>query len=336
MTMKNIFLNMQLWVIGMAMMAVACDNEPEVGTLLHNNKGNTQTSASIQSLYADNYVIWNGYLTPGGLVAPEDTLSFYVHLNGPMDKSVTFTVAADSDEADAYNTLNNKNFTVMDTAFVKVLNPQVTIAAGDIKSAEPVRVVVNDKSKLNAVTSQGFLALNLQTTDTTVALADKHLVYLQVNKHATNIKKNGSLAEETMIPYTEFDMAATANNATIGRLKDGLIGMVNTWTTSIYTWGTKPTIVCGFQQAREIKGFRWIPQNYYNTYGNNIQSLEVMTRESDTADWVSQGVFQLGVEPSNQDPIDVQFVMPVTAKYVRINLLKGFKTLVGISELSLY
>lgn len=334
--MKKIFSKIYVLAIGLSMVAVSCDDEPEVGSLLHDTASSTKKSAYIQSLYPDNYVIWTGYETPGGVVTPEDTLLFYVQLNGETDKDVTFTVQPDTAEVKSYNTLKGTSFTVVDDAFVQVLNPQITIAAGELKSAEPVKVVINDKTKLSDITTSGLLALNLQPTDSTVTVADKHLLYLQVNKLTTNIKKNGSLDGVDMIPYAEFEMAATANNATIGRLKDGGIGMANTWTTYIYTWGTKPTILFGFNQAREIKGLRWIPYNYYNMYSNNVQSLEVLTKESDTANWVSQGVYQADIEPSSQAPIDIAFVVPVNAQYVRINLLKGFKTMVGIAELSLH
>lgn len=334
--MKKIFSNIHLWVVSLSMIMMACDNEPEVGSLLHDIEGKTQRSASIHSLYPDNYAIWTGYQTPNGIVINDDTLSFYVQLNGPAHKTTTFNVAADAEQAESYNSYYGVGFDILDPTFVKVLNPTVTIEAGNVKSAQPVQVVISDKSKLAEVASTGFMAFSFQPADTTIEADGNYLMYLQVNKLVTNIKNNGTLEDVEMIPYSEFTFSATTSAYSLGRLKDGSIGIANSWTAYIYAWGTKPSITCSFQQARTLKGIRWTPYNSYGSYGNNIQTLEVMTRESNTAEWVSQGVYHTDIEPTSQTPIDIQFLVPVQAKEVRIDLQKGFKTMIGIAEMSLH
>lgn len=334
--MKKIFSNIHLWVVSLSMMMMACDSEPEVGSLLRDIEGNTQRSAYIQSLYPDNYAIWTGYQTPTGIVTNDDTLSFYVQLNGPAHKTTTFNVAADAEQAESYTSYYGMNYDVLDPGFIKVLNPTITIEAGNVKSTQPVQVVINDKNKLAEVAATGFMAFSFQPADTTIEAEGNYLMYLQVNKLVTNIKNNGTLEGIEMIPYSDFTFSATTSAFSLGRLKDGNIGIANSWTAYIYQWGTKPSLTCTFQQARTLKGIRWIPYNSYGTYGNNIQTLEVMTRESSTAEWVSQGVYNTDIEPTSQDPIDLQFLVPVQAKEVRITLQKGFKTMIGIAEMSLH
>ncbi len=213
-----------------ALLFVACDDEPAVGTKLYPEEQIDMDAVKAYvstGVYPVNNLSWTLYQTPKEILKPEkDTVSFFVLLSKKAEKDVQITLSDNPDLVASYNKENETNFTALPAGAIKVLTPTITIKAGEQKSAEKVQAVLDYEKVLEIEESAlGCIAIS-QVSEGVKIAKTMNTVNLVLHKEFTNIKKTGSLDGATFVDNADFSITTETDFGgkwTVKNLTDGNI-----------------------------------------------------------------------------------------------------------------
>ncbi len=306
--MKSMIKKSALALIAALPLFTACQDEPELGSLLHPEEvQSTCPKVYINELAAPtNTASASVIQTPVSMLLENDEFELYVHINQPVDKDVTVTVAEDTEEAAAYG----NNYEALPAGTLTMETAKVTIPAGKTVSSEPVKFKIAGSESLKNIASKGVAALSISSTasDAEVAIAGDHnTYYVLVNKKVTNFKDTNkeTLASKTQISADEVTMTFDDQDVT-NDLMDG------SKETMVYMYDGPGVITCKFNEAQPVAGLSFVYgySMYYGPY-----EIDILTSD-DNVNWTSQtgGTLEVG---TSRNTVCINFYAPVTCKYVR-------------------
>lgn len=312
--MKSIIKKSAIALIAALPLFTACQDEPELGSLLHpEEQTSSDSKVFINEIAAPtNTAQATVVKTPVDLVIPEDTYEFYVRLSAPVASDVVVTVAEDAAAAaaaaPAYSNNDNK-YNGLPEGCLTLENASVTIAAGQCISAEPIKFKVADSEAIRIFSGKAIAAVKIVgiKSASNVALAKDHNTYYTLlNKKETNFKGfSETLLQKTKL--TSADLTYTFEG------EDCTAKLMDTYTS---TWadmynGPEP-IICKFNSPQPLAGVAY--QYGYNPYYGPY-TIDVLTSD-DGENWVSQtdGILETGYTDA---VVCINFYSAITCKYVK-------------------
>lgn len=309
---NNIF-KIVLPLMAGALLTVSCDDEPAVGTPLN--------PTTEENYGAKVYVYQRGVKantaeatvvqTPVNVVLPEDTFDVYVRLTAPVQEDVSVTLSPDDAASAAYG----NGATALPAAAVNVINPTVTIKAGEKESDQPVRVTLKDNDAYKSLEGTGVAVLKLSTGSKAVAMAQDYNHYdVLVDKITTNLKSQSKndLAKLTQIDVNSYAVSSDGEETT--DLSDG--------NTDTYSYYYAPyDIVMQFDEPQSIAALSY-QFGYSKYYAPSV--VEILT-SNDGETWTSQtnGEVSDAFGPSRAtDVVPWVFYSPVKCKYVKLRCVQ--------------
>lgn len=296
-----------------ALLTVACDDEPAVGTPL-NPTTEEDYGAKVyvyQSGVKANTAETTVIQTPAAIILPEDTFDVYVRLTSPVQEDVSVTLSPDETASAAYG----NGATALPAAAVEVINPTVVIKAGEKLSEQPVRITLKDNEAYRTIDGTGVAVLKLSTASKAVAMARQYNYYdVLVSKIVTNLKSQSrnDLAKLTKIDVKKYKVSIDGEETS--DLSDG--------DTETYSYYYAPyDIVMQFDSPQTIAGLSY--QFGYNSY-YAPSVIEIFTSD-DGETWTSQtnGEVRDGYGASSvTDAVPWVFYSPVKCKYVKLRCVQ--------------
>lgn len=292
----------------LAFASVSCEKEPAVGTPLKP----VEEEVYGPKLYIneldtkDNTVNLVVAQTQSGLVLPEKEFSFYVRLTEPLSEDVKVTVDEDTESGTmGGKTLNIKNATV-------------TIPAGKIESAEPVRFTVQASEAIDKLETKGSTSLKIVSVTGNVPVGRNYNDFkVNYTKEVTNFKGFNSDVVNTLtqVDFSKYTVASSAGDYTAD-MSDG-----NT-DTYLCLWAPWSMTLC-FEEKQPVKAFAF--QTGYAT-GYFPYRFQFYTSD-DNENWtpIREEIITLVSIPSSiNDAVVCEFYSPLACKYIQFEILNCY------------
>lgn len=295
----------------------ACSDDMEVGDTLHPTVAEDYGAKAYIYKTADEATGMVSTVTqmPTSLTVPADEMKFYVKLSKPMAADVTVTVKADPEKAAATGKA------VLGEGAFSIKTPTVTIKAGELKSAEPVVVALNNGDELkNMALGEAVMAFSISDVKGGTASSNYNSIVWTVKKEFNNVKPDGSLDGKTAYDGAEYSIWSYVWQDYIAELNDGAYDSGYDYTNS---WDS-PVWRIDFSEPKEVSAIATYAYNYGNGYGYCLAQYRVLS-SNDGDNWTDNGVATSAVTPtSNEDATVCEFYEPVKAKYFQIVPLNDY------------
>lgn len=288
----------------------ACQSEPEVGETLYPSTPET-TEAKVyinETALPGNQHVTDVLRTPYGIQASADTVSFYVRINKPVATDVTVTVS----QVDSLATGYGSDATPLAAQFVDGVNMAVTIPAGSMVSASPVRVALKNLDDLQA---SGVAPLAISAVQGEAVAASDHNVYYMAVDYSETASRVKSQSTADLKGLNVMDgYTVSVDGELVSRLYDG---KYNTYYSPETPGGYEVVVDLGSKQPLAAVAFHWGYQ-----LGYCPTSVELLT-SNDGVNWesISDGYVNLASIPnSRQTACPFVLYQPVYCSYVKLRL----------------
>lgn len=309
----NNIIKIALPLMAGALLTVACDDEPAVGTPL-NPTAEENYGAKVyvyQSGVKANTAETTVIQTPVNVILPEDTFDVFVRLTAPVQEDVSVSLSPDETATAAYG----NDATALPASAIDVINPTVVIKAGEKQSSQPVRITLKDDDAYKTINGTGVAVLKLSTDSKAVAMAQQYNYYdVLVSKVVTNLKSQSKndLAKLTQIDVNKYKVSI--DDEETFDLSDS-----NTDTYSFYY--APYEIVMQFDNPQTISGLSY-QFGYSRYYAPSV--VEILTSD-DGETWISQTDGEVSDEYGASRVTDVVpwvFYSAVKCKYVKLRCVQ--------------
>ncbi|WP_345947625.1 MULTISPECIES: DUF1735 domain-containing protein [unclassified Mucilaginibacter] len=286
----------------------------------------------------ENYTVksYNSFVfpvihTPTGSLG-DVTASFPVRSTQAVSSDVQVTYTVDNSLIDSYNSANGTQYIKLPDGFLTIGALTLTIPQGKTTSAEPVKVSVA-ASKLPQLTEAGYIVpfkITSVNGNGTQISTNQNTAYMLINTKVTNLYSSPVLADmtgSTLIASRTGWTATLDAVPTSGTLANMFDARTNT------NWQLNPAkaakLTVDMASSRSnLTGIRI----HTSSTANALTSAMVSTSVNGV-DWVSQGTTTLSIASAYQY---FKFYSPVTARYIRIDILGWRSTLLFLTEFDVY
>lgn len=230
---------------------------------------------------------------------------------------VTVTLAQNNALVESYNLANATFYKEAPEGLIEIVNSQITVTAGEILSADMVRVeFTGDLSKVLSSEQSGYLLpIEIQTIqpvkgNTITKSRDHNVAYVVITAEDTNVKPAGEISGGTAVDRADWTAESDLDQAELPKLFDGDTGYSSMWPKTYYS-SAKPTyFTVDMRESHTIRGLRFMP---YYKYG--LGEIRLLTSEDGTT-WSAQGKVTL-----SDSSTCVEFYSPVTCRYFKVEII---------------
>lgn len=317
-------------VLFMLPLAFSCQSEQEVGTMLYPTTGDDYS----QIAFVDNHAYgfknmkWTTYARAGSqdvLDIPADTLRFNVQLTTPAEKDLTFKLKIDNskinqDYADYY--------AVMDEEALKMENETVVIKQGQMKSEQPFKVALNEKSKALLDMDEdkiGIVVFSFESADG-VKISEKYNTYSwELYKEVHWVNPKGSIANLQAIDVQTYSVNSGFYGNSGTQLSDNDI---TNYARYLITTNEQNFLRVDFNAETEFSAIQLTPCG--TMYGQNLglnftKEIEILG-SSDGQTYSRLGFATNPTEPTNaQEPWNIVFYSAQKVKHIKIRTISTFQ-----------
>ena len=310
----NLFKSVLAASIAAATLA-SCQSEPEVGSLLYptpeenySAKAYLFTGTSEGSKLSLSAVKSASTVTLNG-----DSAMVYVRLSSPVEKDVTVTVAATSE-----NVTPTGAEEVMGADAISLSRTTVTIPKGQQIAAEPivVKLVNGDALKNLTMLKNGVTSVVIKSVDGVALASTSTKVLVATNFSFDNINPSGTLDADKQVELADYTMSTSLEGTDATVLNDGDND------TYVYQYiYYEPEFTMSFRNAKTLSGISVLCN--YTASGYGVKQLLVAV-SMDGKTWLNMGTASTDTSYDDNTPFPVVFSTPVTCRYVRIKVLDTF------------
>lgn len=318
-------------ILFMLPLAFSCQSEQEVGTTLYPTTGDDYS----QIAFVDNHAYgfknlkWTTYARAGAqevLEIPADTLKFNVQLTIPAEKDLTFKLKIDNskinqDYADSY--------ALMDEEALKMETATVTVKQGQMKSEQPFKVALNEKSKalLNMDESKiGIVVFTFESVDG-VKISEKYNTYSwELYKEVHWVNPNGSIDNLQVIDVQTYKVNCGSYGNPGTQLSDGDTG---NYARYLITTNSNNWLRVDFDEETEFSAIQLTPCGFF--FGENLgmnftKEIEILG-SSDGQTYSRLGFATNPIVPTSaQEPWNIVFYSAQKVKHIKVRTISTFQS----------
>ena len=261
----------------------------------------------------------------GTVVTGDLETKFTAYLTRETSSDVMINLAVDESKVESYNKTNKTNYVLLPAVNYKFLTGnQLTIKSGNTIATDYLKIQLEDREKLSGDNIY-ILPLSIKEItgdDKGVTTSENYrTVYIIVKCSIINIDPANTLPVGTIINRTGWVVSSSGSYSSnvINRILDG--DNNTAWDSN----GEMPAwVMLDMLNPNTVKGFSFVPSYEYTT--DNFIVMEVLS-SNDGIGWKSHGEY-IGTETlasssaSNPDLKNVNFTLPVTARYFKFNITK--------------
>lgn len=286
----------------------------------------------------------NNSITAGLTLTPVSVwgntqFQFYAYSSRGVAADVNVFLDPDTLSVQTFNLANNRKCKVLPAGSYSIDANQHLIKR-DSTQSDPLTIKITNASVLTD--TNGYV---LPVRVTKVTSADKGVsvssslstAYLYVPYSFTNVDSVQTLLSDGVVA-SRTGWAVTVSNTTSGALGPAMLDGNNStaWRSSNSSTAAK-YLILNMGSSQTLRGMQLTPN--YVTTGENATQIKVST-SADSVSWTVQGVWKgtgpaTGSSAASPDLKGINFISPVTAKYVRLDIQAWVSTnRVGIGELN--
>ncbi|WP_282196681.1 glycoside hydrolase family 18 [Alistipes finegoldii] len=246
--------------------------------------------------------------TPGGDFVDKE-IAFPISCSQKPSGDVAVALVRNDALIDAYNLAHGTSCQPVPDGVVEIVNSSITIAAGEVVSADKVKIdFTGDLSKILTSETSGYL-LPLEITSVqgggTTTSRDRNIVYIVITAVDTDsmFKAVGQLTGAEAIDRSGWS-ADSDLPTNIGNLFDGKDS--SKWPSTLNKQPDYLIVDMGKKQS--LKGIEFRPYNKKNGYG----IIQIFTSD-DGATWQNQGKATLNIDNNF-----VEFFAPMSFRYFKV------------------
>ncbi len=262
-----------------------------------------------------NNVAFERAFSQGAIVNPDPiSYTFKMKLDKPARKDVKVKLAT----------------TGLDEQFMKnitVTPAEITIAAGELESAEVTWTITDDFLLTTAGEESHTLVVtaSAESEDPVVKVNSKeNFLTFNVDKVLRNFKYLSVIGSN----WTELSKAgwsAEIPSGVSGRASYLIDGNGGSYGSDVYSYNPFWFVI----DMKSAQTFNALGMDYYYTYAS--KKVRVST-SLDNENWTPQGVLEVPRVGNHY----FQFFSSITARYVKVELLEGFGSYIDVTEVYIY
>lgn len=309
----------------------SCQSEQEVGTPLYPTSGDEYTQVAFVDNHAYGFknLKWTTYARAGAsemLDIPADTLKFDVKLTMTAEKDLTFKLKIDNSKV---NQDYIDSYAIMDEEAVKIENGTVTVKKGQMKSEQPFKVVLNEKSKslLNMDESKtGVIVFTFESADG-VKISEKYNAYSwELYKEVRWVNPNGSIEQMTPLDVNSYKVFDGYYGSVTTKLSDNDKETVERY---YITSNERIFIKIDFNEETEFSAIQLTPGGSF--FGDNLakyfmKEVEILG-SADGNTYTKLGTATCPAMPTEaQEPWNIVFYSTQKVKHLRIRTISTFES----------
>ncbi|MGC4037736.1 MAG: DUF1735 domain-containing protein [Chitinophagaceae bacterium] len=255
-------------------------------------------------------------ITPDSSVSAEPVPEFAATINHGISFDIKINVQQNDSLIAAYNMQNGTNYIPFPKGSFQLAKSEVNIPAGSTVSSDLFQIKLTNVSAFTSLDMSYILPLQLKNDPANPPVDDiNNVVYVIVKVRYENIDPSNSGLEGTTMSRETWTATSPTGESFVFPASNTIDGD----NSSIWKAAELPgAIDIDMGSTQTVKGFFVVPGYFFNTILDFTQ-VEILS-SNDGNNWRSQGTYN-GPPLFDQNPVQIKFIGPVTARYFRVNLI---------------
>ncbi|UII27679.1 DUF1735 domain-containing protein [Fulvivirga maritima] len=257
--------------------------------------------------------------------------SFPIRSTMPSESPITVSIQADNSLVDAYNEVNETEYSALPDGVAQLVQNTLTIPSGATISADSMTVSIPVEAYVQLTEANYILPLTLssvQSGDATIS-ENRNTLYLMVNTEVTNLYNNVEESDVEGVAVDDRSLWTASLDIPIGY---GTMSNMFNGSAQSYWYVTPPqeaTITIDLGQE-----YSNISELSLHTYSRNYSLTSVTVSSGvEEGNWESIGTADLSTSSSLQY---IKFYEPIDARFLRIHVNGWIGDYLVISEFNIY